>query len=129
MQGTVKQIYDEMFKKWPGVKVWLDLIHIKQNNYHNGTFVGNDCMPILRNKDKLQQIASLNILKCVQILRCLYQVVISCFGMSLDSEYETYINKFKDVYMDLGISITPKVYILTDHVIVFFKKHGHLLGW
>ena len=40
MQGTVKQIYDEMFKKWPGVKMWLDLIHLKQKNYHNDTFLG-----------------------------------------------------------------------------------------
>ena len=40
MQGTVKHICDKMFKEWPGVKVWLDLINIKQNNYHKVLFLG-----------------------------------------------------------------------------------------
>ncbi|CAL4063776.1 unnamed protein product [Meganyctiphanes norvegica] len=86
-------------------------------------------MRMLKNIDKLQQIAPLNILTFVHILRCLYQVVISYFGMSLDPEYETYIKKFKDVYMDLGISITPKVHILTENVLDFSKEYGNSLSW
>ena len=85
-------------------------------------------MRMLKNIDKLQKIASLNILKCVHILRSLYQVVISCFGMSLEPAYETYINKFKDVYIDLGISRTPKVHILTEHVIVFLQETWKFTG-
>ena len=48
--------------------------------------------------------------------------------MSLDPEYDTYIRKFKEVYKDLGITITPKVHILTEHVPEFCKKHNNSLG-
>ena len=129
MQGIVKHIYDKIYKEWSGVRAWLEFLGIKQKDYHNGAFVGNDCMTMFRNLDKLQQMAPLNIQKYVHILRCLYQVVESCFSsMSLDPEFESYIQKFKEVYMDLGISITPKVHILTEHVPDFCKRHNKSLG-
>ena len=79
--------------------------------------------------DKLQQIAPLYIQKYVDVLRCLYQVVTSCFGMTLEPDYESVIMKFKEIYVDLGLSITPKVHILIEHVPDFCKKHGRSLGW
>ena len=133
MQGIVKHIFDNMAKEWPGVTVWLDHINVKQKQYHHGAFVGNDCMKMLRNTDKLQQIADqenvYSVQKYVHILRCLYKVVTSCFGMELDKEYEIHIQEFKDVYVNLGISITPKVHILVHHVSDFINKHNRSLGW
>ena len=41
------------------------------------------------------------------------KVVISCFGMKLDPEYQSHISNFKDMYIDLGI---------------FINKHNHSLG-
>ena len=49
--------------------------------------------------------------------------------MQLDPNYESYIIKFKEIYGDLGISITPKVHILVHHVPEFIKKHQRSLGW
>ena len=134
MQGIVKHIYDKMAKVFPqGVSLWLSKIHIKQKNYHNGTFVGNDCLKMFKNIDTLQQIAeSCNmfvIQKYVHILRCLYDIVISCFGMNLNPQYQYYIKKFENVYKDLGISVTPKVHILIRHVPEFIKKYNRSLGW
>ena len=57
MQGIVKHIYDNMYKVWPKVTLWLNKIHVKQKNYHHGAFVGNDCMRMLKNVDVLQQMA------------------------------------------------------------------------
>ena len=72
---------------------------------------------------KLQHMAPLHIQKYVHILRCLYQVVRSCFGIILAPEFETHIHKFKEIYLDLNIAITPKVHILTEHVPDFCKKN------
>ena len=47
MQRIVHKIYEAMYKEWPGVTNWLKQIHIKQTNYHHGTFVGNDCEKML----------------------------------------------------------------------------------
>ena len=133
MQGIVKHIFDNMSYDWPGVSLWLNKIHIKQKNYHDGTFVGNDCLKMLKNVDILQQIAESEnmhvIQKYVHILRCLYNIVVSCFGMTLNPLYYDHIQKFESVYKDLGISITPKVHILIKHVPNFIEKHGRSLGW
>ena len=40
----------------------------------------------------------------------------------------THIKNVKDVYMNLGIIITPKVHILTEHVPEFCKNHNNSLG-
>ena len=133
MQGIVKHIYDNMCKDWPKVSLWLSHICVYQKNYHHGAFVGNDCMRMLKNVDVLQHICELHNMhimqKYVHIMRCLYDVVISCFGMKLNPEYDTYIKRFSDVYKDLDISVTPKVHILIKHVPEFIKKHNRSLGW
>ena len=129
LQGVVKHIYDQMYQEWPGVAHWLNDINIKQKNYHNGAFVGNDCMLMLKKLDKLQQMAPLCIQKYVHLLRIFHKIVNSCFGMNLDPQYELHLRHFKDVYCDLGIKITPKVHILTEHVQDFCKSNSRSLGW
>jgi len=133
MQGIVKHIYENMVKEWPGAEVWLKHINVKQKDYHHGAFVGNDCKKMLKNTDILQKIAedqnAYSAQKYVNAFKCLNDVISSCFGMVLDTEYEHYIAQFKDVYIDLGISITPKVHILVEHVPDFIKKHKRSLGW
>ena len=49
--------------------------------------------------------------------------------MDLDPAFEQYIEDFKDMYLTLSISVTPKVHILFKHVPDFCKKHGRSLGW
>ena len=108
---------------------WLDSINVFQKNYHPGVFVGKDCMTILVSLDKLQQISSIHILKYFHALRCLHRVVVTCFGMTLEPEYEENIEQFAEIYLDLGISVTPKVHILIKHVPEFSRKYGRALGW
>ena len=70
---------------------------------------------MLKNLDILQQMAESHdkhiIQKYVHILRCFYYVVKSCFGMTLDPQYDTYIKEVKCAYKDLDITITTKVHI------------------
>ena len=46
----------------------------------------------------------------VQAIRAFSEVVGSCFGGSLTDDYQDKIKEFRGVYMNLGISVTPKVY-------------------
>merc|ERR1712240_295075 len=129
MQGITKHIFDKMQCEWSDVHLWLKRINVKQKNYHHGSFVGNDCLKMLKNVGILQQMAPLNIQKYVHCLRSLYQIVVSCFGMELDPLYHKYIKDFKEIYLDLDISVTPKVHILIEHEPEFCKKHERSLGW
>ena len=122
--GIVKHVYEKMFMEWCGVALWLKSINVYPKKYQHGAFIGKDCIRILKSLDKLQQVAPLHILMYVHALRCLRRVVDSCFGMTLDPEYEAHIAQFADIYLDLGISVTPKIHILIKHVPEFCKKHG-----
>ena len=133
MQGIVKHIYDNMAKEWPGVSMWLEKINVKQKDYHHGAFVGNDCMKMLKNIDILQQIAEdqnvHTVAKYIHIYKCLQKVILSCFGMELDLQYKTHISNFKDVYIDLGISVSPKVHILVNMYHILLRNTiVHLVG-
>ena len=48
----------------------------------------------------------------VRALRCFDEVVTLCFGVRLQKGYEESIDRFKQAYLDLDISVTPKVFIL-----------------
>ena len=85
-------------------------------------------MKLLRNVDMLAAICPINVLPFVQALRDFHQVVISCFSMYLHPNFREHLAKFKESYADLGISVTPKVHIVTAHVGDFCEKVNSGLG-
>ena len=61
------------------------------------------------NLDKLQRIIPLEFDMFVPALRAFGRVVKSCFGLSLSPTYKADIEHFRKCYLNLGISVTPKV--------------------
>ena len=47
----------------------------------------------------------------IQAMRGFNHVVDSCFGNSLSPDYKEAITSFRKVYLELGITVTPKVYL------------------
>ena len=85
------------------------------------SFEGNQARKFLKNVDKLEREVmkldmetSISALPFVQALRLFDKVVSSCFGQILDPEYETNIRDFSEQYRSLGISVTPKVNIVSS---------------
>ena len=107
---------------------WSSSLHIQQTGYHGGEFIGGDCLKLLRNVDALASECPLQLLPFVQALRDFHQVVISCFGMKLQTDFRKHLTKFAASYADLGISVTPKVHIITTHVGDFCQQVGTGLG-
>ena len=48
--------------------------------------------------------------------KCFDAVVTSTFSYDLDPNYARYIREFEASWRDLGISITPKVHLLCEHL-------------
>ena len=48
--------------------------------------------------------------------KCFDAVVTSTFSYDLDPNYARYIREFEASWRDLGISITPKVHLLYEHL-------------
>ena len=57
----------------------------------------------------------------IKVLSLFDKVVDTCFGMTLKPKYEEAILAFKEAYMELGVSITPKVF---KHIVAYLL---HLL--
>ena len=86
---------------------------------------GNQSRSFLKCLDRLDESLSheassvvLNALPYIQTLRAFNEVVHSCFGVNLYRNYKDSINRFSQLYRDIGISVTPKVsfYLLLPYL-------------
>ena len=118
-----------MGKIWSGLEDWLKASGVSRVPYHGGALNGNSCKRLLENVDKLQNTAPLIILPYVRALRDFRKVVKSCFSINLHESFETDILAFKESFMDLEISITPKVHAVLFHVPDFCRQGAQGLAY
>ena len=132
LMGSVFKIITEMEKlgfscKEEGeefIEEFLKQQNISKCVYRgSNSFVGNQARKVLKCVDDLDQMAILyseenygdqsiyeKASPFIKTLRCLNEVVESCFGQVLDMDYEKYITGFSKQYRSLNIKVTPKVY-------------------
>ena len=77
----------------------------------NGLLDGPNLNKLLepKNLDSLEAFVDPKFHNFVECLRCFSLVAKSCFGMVLSDDWEANIHVFQLSYLDLGISVTPKV--------------------
>lgn len=84
---------------------------------------------LARSMFQCNMLCPIGCLKFVRTFDDFHLVVKACFGTHLDPQYITYINNFKKSYLDLDISVTPKVHSVFFHIEEFCSKHHKGLGW
>ena len=47
--GPVNTLYEELNKVWVGCEDWIKKLNIKREEYHGGSFNGNDSRKLLKN--------------------------------------------------------------------------------
>ena len=62
----------------------------------------------------------------IETMKAFNDVVESCFGKELVEGYKEKISVFKDCYMSLVLSITPKVHIVFQHITEFLAMRSTL---
>ena len=89
---------------------WVHISAFKCCRQGSG-FNGNASMRLINpeNLDKLLLVIPQEFDMYVSALRAFGRVVKSCFGLKLSSSYISDIEHFKKCYLNLGISVTPKV--------------------
>lgn len=92
-------------------------------------FNGNACKQLLDKVDILRATCTLGCLKFVKVLDDFRKVVDSCFGTVLDPAFTRYINRFKESYLALHISVTPKAHVIFFHVPQFCTRYNKALGF
>lgn len=126
--GPVNHIFNNMTKVWPDAVKWAAACHVERQAMHGGSFNGNSCMTLLNHVDILQQISPITCLKYVKVFRDFRKVVKSCYGQTLDQEYKTDIETFKKSFLELEISVTPKLHAIFHHIPEFCDKQQSGLG-
>ena len=101
---------------------------VTRDPYHGGTLNGNSCKRLLEHIDILAADSPLHVLPYVDAFRAFKKVVRACFSSDLDINFEKAISDFKKSYLDLGISVTPKVHTVFYHVPTFCRRHQVGLG-
>ena len=127
MLGPVNHMYDQMNKVWPQSDDWLKSCFVrKKKDYHGGAFEGNGCRKLLKNIDNLKQICPEEHALFVDAFSTFNDVVSACYGSQLHPEYKAKIVEFKNAYLKLKVSVTPKVHAVFYHIEEFcsLKKMG-----
>ena len=109
--GVVNKLYDEVEKFWSDISEWAKGCKAYKCCRQGSGFNGNSCMKLIdpANLNELQKIIPQEYDMFVSALRAFGRVVKSCFGMALSPSYAADIQHFRKCYLNLGISVTPKV--------------------
>ena len=102
----------------------------------SNSFEGNQARKLLKCVDKLERDVkhlldfetATKALPFVESLRLLDKVFTACFGQALDPDYKECIDAFSGQYRTLGITITPKIHIIEQHVVEFLRAKGETAG-
>ena len=55
MLGPVNTMYDQLCKVCPACEQWIERMYIKREDYHGGSFNGNDSRKLLKNVSVLER--------------------------------------------------------------------------
>ena len=130
--GVVNHLYKNLSNIWPECKNWPEALNIPLQPFHGGHFQGNHCQKLLKNVDILQEkaeaAAAFAEFPFIDTFRKFEKVVVACFGMQLDKNYQEHIENFRSSYHDLPATITPKVHAVFFHVSQFISQNHKGLG-
>ena len=108
---------------------WLKACNVKNEEYHDGSFAGNDSRKLLHDVDHLEALNPSSFCgKFVIAFKSFNEVVSSCYGTELHPECQWNIVIFAKDYMKLSITVTPKVHAVMFHVAGFCLMMGRRLG-
>ena len=90
---------DQLSKVWPACEQWIKRMYIKREDYHRGTFNGNDSRRLLKNVSVLEEISEPSNLKVqayVDAFNAFNEVVTACYGKTLAPNYKEEMKKIQE---------------------------------
>ena len=126
MLGPVNTMYNALEKECANSEEWLNACNVKRSEYHGGAFEGNDCRKLLKSVKSLKEICQND--RFSEAFEAFNDVVVSCYGAKLATDFEQKIDRFRHCYLKLNINITPKVHAVIFHVADFCNITGMGLG-
>ena len=99
-------------------------MHVQQSKYHGRQYEGNQCRLILRYIERLRIPSHLKEYK--NVLLALRKIHTLCNSDYLPCNYTQTIDQFSNAWLKLviktGVSTTPKIHIILDHLCDYFDE-------
>lgn len=129
--GVVNTIFSHMLTEFEKeANDWAERCSVQRAMHHGGpSFNGNNCKILLNNLDWLRSNGNIGCMKYVNVFEKFNAVVDSTFTNYLKPTFKKDINDFRESYLSLDISVTPKVHAVFFHVEEFCNKHNKGLAF
>lgn len=126
--GVINKIVTHMQQDFEDLtNQWLKICNVQRETTRSGShFNGNSSKILLDKLDQLRAICPLGCLKYVDTLKAFGVVVSAFFGINIKANTNECINEFQKHYLELQITVTPKVF---HHVKEFCSRHREGLGY
>lgn len=132
MLGVVNTIFAHLLTECEEDALsWVKTCNVQRDITHGSpSFNGNSCKILLKNLDLLRSRSkNIGCLKYIKALEAFKNVVNACFSKKLHPDFNTIIIVFKESYLELNISVTPKVHAIFYHVLDFCTAKQCGLGF
>ena len=118
--GALNKVYGEL-RSLVNLEQFEKSINVTRSEYHGGQFEGNECLKILKNVEKLEQIVNNHEFKpfidAIWFIRLIDELVNK---QEFEPQIREVIRAFKDTYIILmnnfHITMTNKIHIICDHL-------------
>ena len=134
LMGAINTIYVALEKDWgkDNALTWASAVGVGRSPYHGSQFEGNACRELCRARavSQLTDLAPSTIVPYAEALLALGKVVDECFGMHYDPDmdHQALVDDFREKYLKLNCSVTPKMHALFHHVVPFMQLVQDSLG-
>ena len=106
---------------------------ISKEAYHGGELEGNQCEIFLKNCEKFVGILADEHKNFIDGFRVFKELNEAVCGKLLSANYKSVFKNFRETFMFLhttyGLSLTPKLHIIFDHVEEYIDESGKSLGF
>ena len=106
---------------------WVSQLGVRQSKHHGGQFNGNSTIKVLQGVNLLRRLLGRDLQKSnklkltLEAMEQLEAVRESCFGQTLDDDFEKEIRLLGQIWYKAGLSFTPKMHGLLVHTVQFLK--------
>ena len=124
--GPVNHMMQELEKVWPETDMWVSGCNAYKRGQDHGKLNGNGCNKLLE-EDNLAHLVALLPEEHANFgaaFSAFSDVVKGCFSYHVSDTIREDIEKFQKCYLNLNITVTPKVHIVFDHLYPFLKDQN-----
>ena len=121
--GPVNHMLEELLKIWPECDQWVAGCNAYRRGQDHGQLNGNGCSKLLQEESliHLENFIPEEFAIFGSAFRAFSDILKGCYSYKVSQSIENDIEKFRQIYLKLNITITPKVHIVLDHLYPFLK--------